>query len=246
MYCSLQNETSQYDIEHNPELEAAVLKWSRNDIQLKIALLAQFFGIYFMPIHTQLLHAVAEDKVFANTIKTICGAQSKREDIINDYGYVECNIKDNTIFRMSNVKTQTTNDTVYGITFNHPNYVEGKYFGVDLFPSDITVTDDETHIKELLTHYYTGPGVVIPFEMTITNQMAHDFLKLTVVEYTNENGEQQCIHLYDKIDVVDNKIHINFNFLAKTAQNYLLKFTFILGSSRTLNKTIKFITFYKS
>ena len=108
LYCAMQEETDDYDSEGNPELKAAVLKWSRDDLQLKLALLAQFFGIYFLPIHLSILHAAVEDKVFTNAIKQVYGTDVKRDDCFGDFNYVECNIKDNAIFKMTNVSAQVT------------------------------------------------------------------------------------------------------------------------------------------
>lgn len=233
IYCSLQNELDEYDDEYNPALEAAVFKWSKNDIQLKIALLAKFFGIYFMPIHMSILHATIEDKVFTNTIKTIVGTENKRDDCFGDFEYVECNIKDNALYKMTNVRTQVTNDTLFGI-----KYPETKCFGVDIFPKDSLI--DEESIRTFATQYYSGPGVIVPIQLTIHNQKISDFIKETRITYTDENGIEQVIVFNDVFKVKNNKVTIKFNFLAKTAQKYNMYFTFIFGSSKTINHSIEF------
>ena len=233
LYCSLQDETDDYDIEYNPQLAQTVLKWSRNDIQLKIALLAQFFGIYFMPIHMSILHACAEDKVFTNTIKAITGAEIKHDDCFGDFNYVECNVKDNSIFKMTNVNAQVTANTVYAVKY--PNTED--FFGVDVFTDKGLV--DDNNIKTFASQYYGGPGVIIPIELTIPNQASNDFIKQTIVDVCI-NNECKRLTFYDILKSKYNSIKFNFNFLAKEAANYELRFTFILASSKTITRTIKF------
>lgn len=233
IYCSLQNELDTFDSEYNPELEKAVLKWSQNDIQLKIALLAKFFGVHFMPIHMSILHATVEDKVFTNTIKTIHANELKRDDCFGDFEYVECNIKDNAIYKISNVRAQVTPDTVFGI-----KYPDNRFFGVDIFPKDAVL--DEENLKTFSIQYYTGPGVIIPIKLTIPNQKLSDFVKETRILYTGDNGNEEVIVVNDVFKVKKGAININFNFLAKTAQKYTLKFTFILASCKTITRTVEF------
>lgn len=233
IFCSLQNELNTYDSEYNPELETAILKWSKNDIQLKIALLAKFFGIYFMPIHMSILHATAEDKVFTNTIKTVHGSEIKRDDCFGDFEYVECNIKDNAIYKMTNVRAQVTNDTVLGI-----KYPDTRVFGVDKFSKNGVI--DEESIQTFATQYYSGPGAIIPIKLTIPNQNLSDFIKETHITYTGDNGEEIFIVNNDIFKVKKNVVNINFNFLAKTAQKYTIRFTFIFASSKTITRTIEF------
>lgn len=232
LYCSLQEETGNYDLEYNPEVAAAVLKWSRNDIQLKIALLAQFFGIYFMPLHMSLLHAVAEDIVFTNTIKAISGAEIKHDDCFGDFNYVESNIKDGGIFKMTNVRAQVTNKTPL------LSQIDGVHFGVDVFPKRTNVNAD--NIKTFASQYYAGPGVIIPIKMTIPNQLQNDFIKHTIVDYTTNTGIYHRLKFYDKFGVRNGNININFNFLAKEAAEYSIVFTFILASSKSITRTLRF------
>ena len=233
LYCSLQDELPTYDNEYNPELMNAVLKWTRNDIQLKIALLAQFFGIYFMPIHMSVLHAVAEDKVFTNTIKAIHGVEVKRDDCFGSFDYVECNIKDNTVFKMDNVRAQVSTNTVFGC-----KYPSTAVFGVDVFPKKETLTESDA--QTFSTQYYTGPGAIIPIKLVIPNQNQGDFVKHTVIDYTQEDGTTNRLFLYDIFKVQNNSVSINFNFLVKSARDYTIKFTFVMGSSKTITKVINF------
>ena len=235
LYCSLQDELPTYDNEYNPELAQVVFKWSKNDIQLKLALLAKFFGFYFLPIHLAILHATAEDKVFTNTIKNIHAGEINRNDIFSDYEYIESNIKNDSVFFLNNVRAQVTSDTVFGVK----DYNKDNSFGVDIFPSKEV---NENNIKIFAKQYYTGPGAIIPIELVLPNRRKNDFIKQTIIEYTDDNDVMQTLKFYDIFNVNDDEltIKINFNFLAKAAKEYLLKFTFILGSSKTLTRNIKF------
>ena len=84
---------AEYDSEDNPILEKIALKWGREDLSLKLSLLSQFFSTFFMPIHTSILHAAVEDKIYTNTIKLIEGNTLCRTDNFGDWNYIECNIK---------------------------------------------------------------------------------------------------------------------------------------------------------
>ena len=234
LYCALQNELPSYNNEYNPNLEPVIFKWTTNDIKLKIALFAKFFGLYFLPIHVSILHATAEDKVFTNTIKTIHCNEIRRNDNFYDFEYVESNIKDNDIFKLGNVSAQVTSDTVFGIQYPNTNV-----FGVDPFPTNSVVNSN--NIKTFSQQYYTGPGVIIPINIVIPNRIPKDFIKKTFIEYTDDNNNLITIEFNTIFKVIDKKIDINFNFLAKKAKNYNLKFTFIFGTCKTVTRNIKFI-----
>lgn len=226
LYCSIYDELDEYDIELNPILSKAVSDWSKEDLRLKMALLAQYFGMHFMPIHLSLMHAVAEDKVFTNTIKNIHANEIKRDDSFADLGFVECNIKDNSRFVLNNVRAQVTDKTLFGIKdINNSNY-----FGVDVFPKNEKIDN----IKLFANKYYTGPGVIIPIEFVLPNQSYGDFLKHTIVISDNR------LDFYDIVYVRNNKITIRFNLLLTTPKDYSYTFTFILASGKTLTRTLNF------
>ena len=53
-------------------------------------------------------------------------------------------------------------------------------FGVDEFPTNAKIDDMQTYAAQ----YYTGPGVIIPIEITIPNQRVGDFIKHTIIDYS--------------------------------------------------------------
>lgn len=234
LYCSMYDELPEYDSEFNPVLAKTVMKWCREDMQLKLSLLAQFFGTFFLPIHVSILHATLEDKVFTNTIKSIVGSVLKRDDCVGDFTYVNCNIKDDSTFKMTNVRAQATNSTLYAVRHIDD---DNLFFGVDDFASKGYV--DENNISMFAQQYYAGPGVILPIEMTIENQRNKDFINHTIVDliYSNHN---ERMHFYDIITAKKRCFDIRFNFLAKEAANYTIRFTFLTGSGKTITRTIKF------
>ena len=140
-----------------------------------------------------------EDKVFTNTIKAIHGAEVKRDDCFGSFDYVECNIKDNTVFKMDNVRAQVSTNTVFGC-----KYPSSAVFGVDVFPKKETLTENDA--QTFSAQYYTGPGAIIPIKLVIPNQNQGDFVKHTVIDYTQEDGTTNRLFLYDifkPLDVVD-------------------------------------------
>lgn len=247
LYCCLYNEDSTYDAELNPNISNVIFKWTEQDMQLKLALLAQFFGQYFLPIHLSILHATVEDIVFTNTIKTVHANVIKRNDFFGDFNYVECSVKDDSVYKMTNVRAQITKNTRFGVKYdpdNKPN--ELSYFGVDFFPSVGMV--DENSIKTFSQQYYTGPGAIIPFELHIPNQDAHDFIKQTIVDVRVGNDPEKRSVFFDRINstpISENstayEFKMNFNVLLKEANSYVIKFTFITGSSKTITRLVKFV-----
>lgn len=231
LYYSLYDELPEYDSEFNPMLVDTVMKWSREDMSLKISLLAQFFGTFFLPIHMSILHATTESKVFTNTIKNVIGTSYKRDDLFGDFTYVESNIADDAIFKMTNVRAQVTQSTVYSVKDS------SSYFGVDYFttPGYVGESDYETFAAQ----YYTGPGVIIPVELIITNQRNKDCIHHTIVDVISSSKSER-LHFYDKTIAKRKQFDIKFNFLAKEVSDYILRFTFFTTSGKTLTRTLKF------
>lgn len=252
LYCSLYDERPEnigdpeYDSEFNPVLSNAVLKYSINDIKLKLSLLAQFFGSFFLPIHMSILHAVAETKVFTNTIKTVLGSVMKRNDCFGSFEYVESNIKDDSIYKMTNVRAQVTDATTFAIKWKDPKYDKDgnvveeynhTWFGVDEFTSKGKV--DKSNINTFAVQYYTGPGLILPIEMIIPNQYEKDMIHHTIADVIY-NDTVERLHFYDKFVMSQNKFKIKFNYLIKEAADYTIRFTFFTAAGKTITRTLKF------
>lgn len=234
LFYSMYKDCDVYDSEYNPVLAKTAMKWSINDMQLKMSLLAQFFGTFFLPIHMSIFHATVEDRVYSNTIKAIHGSNTVRNDSFGDFTYIYSNIKDNDIFKMHNVRAQVTSDTVFGVNYGQHEIS----FGVDKFTSYGKVND--SNIKTFSSQYYTGPGVIIPFEIEIPNQKNGDFIQHTIVDFTSSKDKITRLNFHNRIYSKNGKFFIKFNFLAKEAMKYSIRFTFITASSKTLTKNFIF------
>ena len=247
LYASIYGDDTSYDSEMNPNLKAVVHKWGKEDLALKISLLAEFFEVFFMPIHTSVLHGCIEDVVYTNTIKTVLGASICRTDSFMDNSYVKCNITDGSVFKLNNVSVQVTNDTVYGIKFDalkdkiHEDQISNydvDYFGVDRF-GDKGYVEDNDSIKTYAIQYYSGPGVVIPFEFTIANESSSDFIRCTKVNVISNSYEKR--HTFnDIIKPIGSRYKISFNLLLKITDEFEIQFMFITAAGRTITKSVRF------
>jgi hypothetical protein len=254
LYANLYKITEQYDNEDNPILESIALKWGKEDLALKLSLLAQFFSTFFMPIHTSLLHACVEDVVYTNTIKNVCSADICRTDTFGDWNYIDCNIKDYSEFRISNIRAQVSENTVYQTNYldyvkksdnNEPVLDENGNmlfdniitFGVDTFTSNGNISDNT--LANFAAQYYTGPGAIIPIEFTLNNQEYKDYIKYTSVDFIPDGyNERKKLVFTDRFKVTNGKIYIKFNILVKEARDYILDFMFITASSKTLTRRV--------
>lgn len=221
LICSMYSDSDKYDSEGNPELVENVFKWAKNDINIKLSLLTQFFGEYFLPIHMGILYSSLEDRVYTNTIKALSGDVLSRYDLFGDFNYVESNIKDGDIYKLDNVVSCVNKNTVY--------YHESG-FGVDHIDDYAPI-----EMQKFADQYYCGPGAFIPITLTIPNQHNKDFIKQTLVDFDNVHLE-----MHDIFKVKNGSITINFNFLAKEAKNYVINMTFILASGKTITKKLNF------
>lgn len=234
----LQQDSDEYDEDGNPILEDIALKWTRDDLALKMSLLNEFFSAFFLPIHLSVFQACVEDVVYTNTIKSITGCMTARQDVFGSFDFVECNIKEGAVYKIDNVRAQVTEDTVFGVT---PDMTTGhSHFGVDRFPSKGMVTEES--LPTFASQYYTGPGVIIPVRFTIKTNEARDFLKYMSATFKTDDGQDSVVVSERKFFQRGGKIDVSFNILAKTAREYDIVFTFILSSSRTLTRRLKFTT----
>lgn len=239
LYCLLYKDSDNYDIEDNPILLENTMKWAKDDIRIKLALLTQFFGAYFIPIHLSILYSTLEDQIYTNTIKGIVGTSICRQDSFGDFNYVSSNIKDGEIFKLDNVKTYVDEKDIFNNLYISKEHESGKHewilsnekLNVRVFPNN-----DDVQGEEFFKNYYVGPGKVIPIKFNIPNQTRKDFIKQTIISI---NGLRYSC--FDKINVKDNEINISYNFLAKEARDYNLIFSFITSTGKTIVKSINFI-----
>lgn len=242
-YLSLTSATvkagTDYDTDGNPRLVNVSIQWTKEDLALKLSLLNEFFSTFFLPIHLSVFLACVEDVVYTNTIKAVTGCMTSRQDVFGNFDFVECNISDGASFKISNVRAQVTGDTMFGVT---PDMITTHtHFGVDRFPSDGMV--DEENLPTFASQYYTGPGVIIPVRFTIKTNEPREFLKYTSVTFTPDGHTERDMMVFHKnVFQRGGKITVEFNILSKVARDYDMVFNFILSSSRTLTRRLRFST----
>lgn len=234
LYANTYRDIDQYDSEDNPILEKIALKWGREDLSLKLSLLSQFFSTFFMPIHTSILHAAVEDKIYTNTIKLIEGNTLCRTDNFGDWNYIECNIKDDTEFRICNIRAQVTENTRFATDYKQTDIT----IGVDSFPSNGEL--NENSIYNFAAQYYTGPGAIIPIELILPNQTGRDYIQYTAIDFIPDGGyvNRQKFIFNDRFYTRNGKITVSFNMLVKEARDYVVDFMFITASSKTLTRRV--------
>ena len=233
-----------YDDEKNPELEAISSMWSRNDLMLKMCLLGNFYETYFMPIHLDLIHSTIEDIVFTNTIKVPNGATRSRQDIwFNVEQSIDCNVKDNDVFYLSNVSAQVGPNTLFGYQFNdndnEQSYddMHNKIVGVD---RRVDILETNNDLKTLHSQLYDGVGSIVKFICKIKLD-PDDFI--TREQITTNRGTDDWITLVNNNIFTRNSegyTTIIFNLLCKNASDYDVKLQFNSAGSRVYTYNVKF------
>ena len=147
------NNGSGFLAEPNPELQNISLKWSREDMSIKMALLGNFFETYFMPVHLDLIASTIEDIVYANIIKIDSGYSGvTREDYIIQDQQMSCSIKDNDVFILQDIHTSANNKTY--LSNKHQNgdtYASHEIIGVnDVSDSGYQKKEQASAFKNLL------------------------------------------------------------------------------------------------
>lgn len=231
LYNTLQDiQVDSYDSEFNPTLAQKVLDWSKADISLKMCMLGHFYETYFMPIHLDLIHSTIEDIVFTNTIKIINGGCIDREDSWVDLGYeFECNIKDGDTFSLTNVNVGVDNKTLFGCEANN----ESRILGVEDI-KDIGV-ENENELKVLLSQYYNGIGVIIPFKCKFDLNDDEIYKEIIYVNQKLPNGKS-FIDTYEDSFVYSDEI--SFKILLKNIGETDISLQFISKKGKRFIKNL--------
>lgn len=203
-----ENGDIKYDKELNPLLQRISYDWSKDELSLKLALLANFYQTYFMPIHLDLVHATIEDVVFTNTFKSITSPLMNREDFILNYSDFRCNVKDGEEYQIKNVKCFTGPQTLFGRRINTDisSYTEIiTPLGVSLTPNvGFSVIDDEYEYINYSLQRYIGNGIIVDFDTHIPLSQ-NDYIKRSTLYINGERFED-----YKKIGISDLKFNILF------------------------------------
>lgn len=144
------NDGIKYDNELNPLLQRISYDWSKDELSLKLALLANFYQTYFMPIHLDLVHATIEDVVFTNTFKSITSSLMNREDFILNYSDFRCNVKDGDEYQIKTVKCFTGPQTLFGRRINIDIINENRRPYLSFFERKRNIEADINDVQEVI------------------------------------------------------------------------------------------------
>ena len=151
--------------EETPLLEALAMKWTREEMSLKMYLLGCFYEAYFMPIHLDLLHSTIEDVVFTNTIKVLSADNLNRFDYVSNFDSFDCNVKDEDVFQLGDVHVQAGD-------------MLKKHYNID--EPDSQITETELYSDEYTCADDWSSGVVLIDKTALSNVVTEDKLNVYV------------------------------------------------------------------
>lgn len=230
--------------EPNPLVDNVSMKWTRDEMSLKMVLLGNFFATYFMPIHLDLIHSTVEDVVFSDTIKVAYLPKFERFDYIDNLPIIKCKL--DKLYHLDNVEVFTNSDTPFGLihtgTASDPFTIEDndlEIFGVDLENDE---TQDIYLQQRLMTKHFNGIGAVIPFKCKLLNVSNGNYITDAKI-YVYRNGTLIFDRDTDKINhtPTDNCVNIDFNILLQETGSYTVQIIFNRTDGCTYTKTFEFV-----
>lgn len=246
-------------VEPNPSLDEVSMIWTKNEMQLKMVLLGNFFATYFMPIHLDLIHSTIEDIVYSQTIKVHANPFFERFDDCNHMRAMICDVK--KLYHLGNIETFTNLSTPFGFTdINQLNEEDEnlKILGVDLyentndFATEIGTIKKVMHNKAYNLQHFKGIGAVIPFNCTLYNLEVHNstsFETITEGEIYVYKNEELIAHRityniknHKKRQIVIDKsvLKINFNILVQEIGDYKVQLSFKTSTGALYTKMVEF------
>ena len=204
-----------------PQLEYLSLKWSIDDLAMKMTLLANYFSTYFMPIHLDLIHASVDRLIFTNCIKILHSVRKRREDWWDDQYPIECNLAQENTYWIGNEHA-----------YNHPdtalrNYDKPTYWGdLTRIGMDPTVEQELTdtsleEMKKYLNQYFGGVGVVVPVNCSFRNDTFIKSIHISVYRQINDSN-YSLVASYKSFKALEDN-ELDFNLLFVKSGLYLIQ-----------------------
>ena len=222
---SLKTDPNKFIPEPIPELEYLSLKWSIEDLTLKMTLLANYFSTYFMPIHLDLIHASVDRLVFAVCIKVLSSVRRRREDFWDDQDPIMCNLSYRHTYWIGN-----------GHAYNYPdtalrNYDTPTYWGdltrIGMDPTvenRITFDEGSEDILKYANQYFGGVCVSVPVQCTFGNTQ---FIKDSAISvYRQNEGNNYSLVAFYRSSTPITEHGIDFNLLFVRSGKYLVQLQF--------------------
>lgn len=228
-------DTDKFIPEPIPQLEYLALKWSIDDLTLKMTLLANYFSTYFMPIHLDLIHASVDRLVFTNCIKILRGVRKSREDWWDDQDPIACNLSYDNIYWIGNEHSYNYPDTVLRNSDLPTYWGDLTRIGIDqMVENRITFSEDNTdEVRKYLNQYFGGVGVVVPVNCEFRKGNFVKTARISIYHQEDESNYELVASYLSYEPLTEDSL--DFNLLFTVSGRYLiqLQLTDVDGTTRT-------------
>lgn len=217
------------DYEGNPELKQITSKWSIQDLSLKLCMLGNFYETYFMPIHLDLLHSTIENIVYTSPFKVNTGHVVNREDFVYHYEDMNCNVENNSIYKLGLVECYVGPDTMFSAKHD-----DGVIVGVQKTIPKITGSDED--LRQYLSQLYKEVGSIVDFKFTIPD--ANTQIKRETLVFKTWNGKNWVYK-----SIVEHKLFKNeivFSLLCPIEGEYEVRLMLECTNNKVYTKQVKF------
>ena len=222
------NEEVLYDDQTNPILNNISYKWAKNDLILKMFLVGEFYKTYFTPIHISLLFSTVSDLIFSDTIKVFNGGLINRNDIIIPQK-LECNIKHNQIFSLTEVETYFDQDILFST-----NILNNQ---TDIVGVTTNIPDNVVDLTNYVGQLYKGVGAVIDFSLLIPLKDGDQIKKSVLYLRIPEGDGYKWIKRENYKDLTNN---VKFQILCQNEGKYKASMQFDTYCGEVFTKNIDF------
>lgn len=220
--------------------------WNQSvvDLSLKTTLLKSLLSQTFLSVHINLLHASIESLVYGICTKVLTGSILCRNDFIDNFKIASCNIKENEVFYLSNIKTRATNYTPFGITYTeadpatYESLEERFVIGVDA-ESDTQDISDSDNLQTFGVNYFEGVGANVPFEMSVEEEDGSCICIELFYRDSHNNVEKITTYNINETKT-DSTSTVKFNLLLKKEGTYSITTRLVYSSGNDYIRTIRF------
>lgn len=217
-----------YDDQTNPILNNISYKWAKNDLILKMFLVGEFYKTYFIPIHISLLFSAVSDLIFSDTIKVFNGGLINRNDIIIPQK-LECNIKHNQIFSLTEVETYFDQNVLFST-----NILNNQ---TDIVGVTTNIPDNVVDLTNYVGQLYKGVGVVVDFSLSIPLKDGDQIKKSVLYLRIPEGEDYKWIKRENYKDLTNN---VKFQILCQNEGKYKASMQFDTYCGEVFTKNIDF------
>lgn len=204
-----------------PVLEEVALKFSVNDLAMKMTLLGNYFSTYFMPIHLDLMHSCIDRVVFTNTVKILRGIRRRREDWFDSLSPIACSLSTDNQYWMGNAKAFNYPDTVLRNSGVPTYWGDLNVVGVDpTVENRVTFSEEnQAEVEKYLNQYFGGVGVIVPVSCVFNS--VRNFLKsIRLSIYRQIDGSNYALEVTYLSETSWYSDSLDFNLLFTKSGHY--------------------------